>query len=275
MENHLPGRSIHLKLSPSFSARFALWFWEAVNKPLMPLAIGASDERACFQEYPLLFVSFRIWQRGKRDRTAILGDFCRKIIRWLPKLNIRKSMCILYDFIYVSMFKTSFPKLKLQCMHIINFKIIKGGHHPLPIPASLTRNNFPEVNSVWCFCIQHIYGSFSIPLTNGSIPHIPLCFLLYSPLTICLRVCQCQRKWINLVLFINAQYSIRGVCHDLFNPSYPDGHLGTANKTAWVSLYLQLCAHGRIYLWDKFLLGQPENQRVGAFLNAMAVARLW
>lgn len=165
------------------------------------------------------------------------------------------------------MFKTSFPQLKLQCMHLVNFKIIKG-HHPLPIPASLTRNNFSEVNSFWCF-------SFSILLTNGSIPHILLCFLLYSPLTVCPRVCQCQHNWIKLVLFISAQYSIRGVCHDLFNQSYPDGSLGAANKTAWVSLYLQLCVHGRIYLWDKFLLGQKENQRVWAFLNAIAVARLW
>lgn len=184
-------------------------------------------------------------------------------------------MCILYDFIYVSMFKTSFPKPKLQCMDIVNFKIIKGGHDPLPIPASLTRNNFSEVNSAWFICIQHTYGSFSILLTNGSISHILLCFLLYSPLSICLRVCQYQCNWINLILFINAQFSIRSVCHDLFNQSYPDGHLGTAKKTTWVSLYLQLCVHGRIYLWDKFLLGQLENQRVWAFLNAMAVARLW
>lgn len=88
-------------------------------------------------------------------------------------------MCILYDFICVSMFNTSFPKLKLQLMHIVDFKIIKGCHDSVPIPASLTRNNFSEVNSVCFVCIQHIYGSFSILLTNGSIPHIIVLLALF------------------------------------------------------------------------------------------------
>lgn len=143
--------SIWSCLLPSMP-RVTFCFLEVVSKPLMPLAVGTSDVRACFQEYPLLFVSFTLRQREKGDRIAIRGVFCRKIIRWRPKLNSRKSMCILYDSISVSMLKTSFPNLKLQGMHVVNFKIIKGGHS-LPIPASLTRNNFSEVNSVWFICI--------------------------------------------------------------------------------------------------------------------------
>lgn len=139
-----------------------------------------------------------------------LRRLLHKIIIRLPKINIRKPMCflilyLLYIFIYF--YKASFTKLKIQCMHIIYFKIILKGHL-LPIPAPLTRDNF---DSVCCVCTQHIYGSFSILLTNGSSPHMLLCFLLYLPLTICLRVCQCQCKWFHLILFRNAQHSIRSM----------------------------------------------------------------
>ena len=134
-----------------------------------------------------LFLSGYSKERGETDLRRLL----HKVIIRLPKINIRKSMCflilyLLYIFLYF--YKTSFTKLKIQCMHIINFKIILKGY-PLPIPAPLTRDHF---NRVYCVFMQHIYGSLSILLTNGSSPQMLLCFLLYPPLTICLRVCQCQ-----------------------------------------------------------------------------------
>lgn len=50
---------IHLKLSPSFSALCCFWFWEAVHKPLMPLAVGEIWWEGLFSGIPSFVCFFK------------------------------------------------------------------------------------------------------------------------------------------------------------------------------------------------------------------------